>query len=448
MTPGSGGSAPSASAGNRSVPRSTASICITVSGRGTAGTPRQKRHQLGYVRGEDVRDELADVVVDRPSLPHGGDDRREVVVGDHHRGSLMSHPLPRVPIATPMSAALSAGASLTPSPVTATTSSRSPERRTMASLCAGEVRANRMPGSADQGAQRLGRQPVQLFARDHLVDRQADPPGDALAVSAAVAGDDDHADAGSPAQRHRLRHLGARRIPERDQAEQGEVALDRLVPGRPPASPGDRRTATARSRSPPRRAGRAPRVTARRTSSSSGSHVLPAPDPAQQRRASRCGAPLTYAVAPSPSRRTSVIRLRNESNGYGATSGCAAALALGIDAGARPRPRPAPPRWDRRARASPARRATAASSSSCRSAEAPRRRIGSQHRPADPHAPGRHAVLGQRAGLVRADHRGRAQCLHRGEPLHQASAAGHALNAQREREGERRQQALPGRSRR
>ena len=47
-----------------------------------------------------------------------------------------------LPIAIPQSAARSAGASLTPSPVTATTLPRSCIERTMRSFCSGVVRAN------------------------------------------------------------------------------------------------------------------------------------------------------------------------------------------------------------------------------------------------------------------------------------------------------------------
>ena len=49
--------------------------------------------------------------------------------------------VPVTPMATPMSARLSAGASLTPSPVMATTSPRACSALTMASFCSGEVRA-------------------------------------------------------------------------------------------------------------------------------------------------------------------------------------------------------------------------------------------------------------------------------------------------------------------
>ena len=91
MIPGSAGSRPSASAGSVSVPTSKASSCRTVSGSGIAPPPSAKtrngRHLGGRV-GEDVEDELADVVVDAAAGRDGGDDRGEVVVGEHHRRRL------------------------------------------------------------------------------------------------------------------------------------------------------------------------------------------------------------------------------------------------------------------------------------------------------------------------------------------------------------------------
>ena len=50
----------------------------------------------------------------------------------------------------------------------------------------------------------------------------------------------------------------------------------------------------------------------------------------------------------------------------------------------------------------------------------------------EPHVGHRHAVLGQGAGLVRADSGGRAQCLHGFKVLHQAVLLGHALGRQGE----------------
>ena len=59
-----------------------------------------------------------------------------------------------------------------------------------------------------------------------------------------------------------------------------------------------------------------------------------------------------------------------------------------------------------------------------------------------------HPVLGQRARLVRADDRGRPECLNGAQPFHECAATGQRCHADGERKGDRRQQALPGRSRR
>ena len=123
MTAASGFSAPSPSAGSMSVPRSTARIWMTVSAeRHPEQGERQVRHQLGDVRRQDVGEELADVGVDGPALLDGRDDAREVVVQQHHVGGLHGRrPSRSGPSRCRCPRARSAGASLTPSPVTATT---------------------------------------------------------------------------------------------------------------------------------------------------------------------------------------------------------------------------------------------------------------------------------------------------------------------------------------
>ncbi len=75
------------------MPTSKASSCSTVSGSGIAPpTEREheERHDLGSGVGEDVLDELADVVIDLAARLDRDDDRREVVVGEHHRRCLPS----------------------------------------------------------------------------------------------------------------------------------------------------------------------------------------------------------------------------------------------------------------------------------------------------------------------------------------------------------------------
>ena len=60
----------------------------------------------------------------------------------------------------------------------------------------------------------------------------------------------------------------------------------------------------------------------------------------------------------------------------------------------------------------------------------------------DPDRPHRHFILSQRPRLVRADHRGAAQGLHRRQPADQGVAFGHPADAQRQGDGHDRGQAL------
>jgi hypothetical protein len=138
--------------------------------------------------------------------------------------------VPVRPIAMPMSACLSAGASLTPSPVIATISP-SP-RRTFASrsfLLGVDAREDDV--ALAQPATQLGIVHFgQLRTGDHvrLSPDQADPPRDRLAGAAAVAGDHDDADSRVPAAADRVRNLGTRRVDHADEAEELEVVLDRV----------------------------------------------------------------------------------------------------------------------------------------------------------------------------------------------------------------------------
>ena len=64
---------------------------MTTSGSGIApprDAPDEERDELADVRGEVVAGEAADVVVDRPPLLDGGDDRGEVVVEQDQVGRL------------------------------------------------------------------------------------------------------------------------------------------------------------------------------------------------------------------------------------------------------------------------------------------------------------------------------------------------------------------------
>ena len=134
--------------------------------------------------------------------------------------------VPRSPIAMPMSAALSAGASLTPSPVIATTSPRAFSARTMRSFCSGTTRAKMLTSpmrSASCVVAHLG----ELGAGDEL-RRLASGRSRArcdVAVPGIVAGDHDDADAGRVRLGDRLRHALADRVLQADQADELEVEV-------------------------------------------------------------------------------------------------------------------------------------------------------------------------------------------------------------------------------
>uniref|UniRef100_A0A0S6Z131 Uncharacterized protein n=1 Tax=Mizugakiibacter sediminis TaxID=1475481 RepID=A0A0S6Z131_9GAMM len=91
--------------------------------------------------------------------------------------------VPRRPIATPMCAAFSAGASLTPSPVIATTSPFAFSASTMRSFCSGMMRANtphsRMRATSSKSSIRSNSSPVMVCV--------ASMPASA-AIARAVAG--------------------------------------------------------------------------------------------------------------------------------------------------------------------------------------------------------------------------------------------------------------------
>ena len=77
---------------------------------------------LSQIAGQKVSREAADIAKDDPSVPDRLNDCREGVVQQDHRSRFPSDIGARKSIATPISACRSAGASLTPSPVTATIS--------------------------------------------------------------------------------------------------------------------------------------------------------------------------------------------------------------------------------------------------------------------------------------------------------------------------------------
>ena len=118
-------------------------ICTGVIGSVRPNSDRRDdRERLAAIGRQRSRRSLAEVVVDGAPFAHGGDDGGEVVVGEHDLGGLLGGLGALRPMATPTSARFKAGASLTPSPVMATTSPSACSAVTIRSLCSGLVRAN------------------------------------------------------------------------------------------------------------------------------------------------------------------------------------------------------------------------------------------------------------------------------------------------------------------
>ena len=91
MLPGSIGSRPSASEGSVSdadVEGQQLQHGERKRNRAAAEREHEERHDLGSGVSEDVLDELADIVIDLAARLDRDDDRREVVVGEHHRRCL------------------------------------------------------------------------------------------------------------------------------------------------------------------------------------------------------------------------------------------------------------------------------------------------------------------------------------------------------------------------
>ena len=132
---------------------------------------------------------------------------------------------PTIPIATPMSACLSAGASLTPSPVIATTSSRDCRASTMRSFCSAVTRAKTWVRSIRSGR---SSSPVASSSRPvtttglHPGPGQPDVGADGRPGGRVVAGDHLDRDPGRTAPRHRRDRLGPRGVDEAGQPHQRE----------------------------------------------------------------------------------------------------------------------------------------------------------------------------------------------------------------------------------
>ena len=190
--------------------------CVAqIADRGTDDADRDEDDERD-VGGEQEAEELLDVVVDAAAFFDGGGDGREVVVEQDEVGDFAADTsLPRWPIATPTSARLSAGASLTPSPVMATISPRALSASTRASLCSGLTRAKTWT-SATASLNCVGFELVEFVAGEGSVGGDPEVGGDRLCGRGMVTGDHQHSDAGRLRGGDRGVDLGAGRIPQRD----------------------------------------------------------------------------------------------------------------------------------------------------------------------------------------------------------------------------------------
>ena len=137
--------------------------------------------------------------------------------------------VPVMPMATPIFAVLSAGASLMPSPVIATMWPLRCSDSTIRSLWSGSTRAKTRTCSTMASSSRVVHV-AQLGAGDEARARLEDVElaRDRAGGRRVVAGDHDGADVRAPRDRDRLLHLLARRIDHADDPEQHEIVLDAL----------------------------------------------------------------------------------------------------------------------------------------------------------------------------------------------------------------------------
>ena len=195
--------------------------------------------------------------------------------------------MPRPPIATPISAAFSDGASFTPSPVMATTAPVAFNALTMRSFCSGMMRAKMV--TACTAVRQIGvRHCLKFRTVDHPAALQARLCGDGLRRGRIVAGDHDHPDPRAAAKRHRLRHRGAQGIGKADQTQKakGEIALAVGKIG------------TGKTRPLPPQARAAPLAPSRSTCAVTSARAAAS---SRHRSAIASGAPLAATCQPAPS---------------------------------------------------------------------------------------------------------------------------------------------------
>ncbi len=171
----------------------------------------------GNVDRGDVDHHLAQVVENAPSQSDACDDQAEVLLQEHEIGGLSRDIVPRGPIAMPIWAALSAGASLTPSPVMATISPLAANAATIRSFWLGWIRAKmRDRRTASRKAASSMREISGPVTTRCL--RRSPPPGRWRLRWPIVTGDHGDSHAGCARLPHRRGNALPQRVLEGDQA--------------------------------------------------------------------------------------------------------------------------------------------------------------------------------------------------------------------------------------
>ena len=167
--------------------------------------------------GRDQEDQaLLDVVDDPPALAQAVHQRRERVVPEDQVGRLARHGRARSPSPPPTSARLRAGASLTPSPVTATV--RPARGRPGPAVPCPRASTGRRPaGCRSSAASSASSQDSRVRPDDDIRPLQAGLVGDRRRGRRMVAGHDDRLDAGHAGRRQRLADAVAERVGEPDE---------------------------------------------------------------------------------------------------------------------------------------------------------------------------------------------------------------------------------------
>ena len=228
MTPGSGGSKASTRPSVTVVIRLIQRICAAVIGRAKPNRMATITvSDLAAVGRQRPGDHLADVVVDRAALVHGGDDRGEVVVEQHHLGGLLG----RLGALAPHGDA-DVGLLERRRVVDAVAGHRDDgavglQRAHDAQLVLGAGAGEHLGLRGQRPRARHRPACVELGAGDDVRRvGQAELAGDRGRGGGVVAGDHLHGDAGGAAFGDRRDRLVARRVDEADDAEEHETVIE------------------------------------------------------------------------------------------------------------------------------------------------------------------------------------------------------------------------------